>query len=143
MMKNEPGYNDVRILAALKHHGHMMEEFYADPEFQDVADPETGRQLLAILFWVRDADKLANFYIQRYEDNLRKDPTGTVKSYCDRLLCCLSWIYDLNYKASYRLCAEHGYFDMLLELLAEYNRDTGAQEKIARTVRSFLAQKII
>ena len=53
---------------------HMMEEFYADPEFQDVADPETGRQLLAILFWVRDADKLANFYIQRYEDNLRKDP---------------------------------------------------------------------
>lgn len=74
MMKNEPGYNDVRILAALKHHGHMMEEFYADPEFQDVADPETGRQLLAILFWVRDADKLANFYIQRYEDNLRKDP---------------------------------------------------------------------
>ena len=42
-----------------------------------------------------------------------------------------------------RLCAEHGYFDMLLELLAEYNRDTGAQEKIARTVRSFLAQKII
>lgn len=172
MMKNEPGYNDVRILAALKHHGHMMEEFYADPEFQDVADPETGRQLLAILFWVRDADKLANFYIQRYEDNLRKDPffvtmseevrraplspeavaqfeagqvilTGTVKSYCDRLLCCLSWIYDLNYKASYRLCAEHGYFDMLLELLAEYNRDTGAQEKIARTARSFLAQKII
>lgn len=61
MMKNEPGYNDVRILAALKHHGHMMEEFYADPEFQDVADPETGRQLLAILFWVRDADKLAHF----------------------------------------------------------------------------------
>ena len=56
--------------------------------------------------------------------------TGTVKSYCDRLLCCLSWIYDLNYKASYRLCAEHGYFDMLLELLAEYNRDTGAQEKL-------------
>ena len=50
----------------------MMEEFYADPEFQDVADPETGRQLLAILFWVRDADKLANFYIQRYEDNLKR-----------------------------------------------------------------------
>lgn len=40
--------------------------------------------------------------------------TGTVKSYCDRLLCCLSWIYDLNYKASYRLCAEHGYLTCCL-----------------------------
>lgn len=171
MMKDEPGYNDVRILAALKHHGHMMEKFERDPEFQNLSDSEIERQMRAILGWVRDADKLANFYIQRYEDNLKKDPffvtmseevrqaplssdvvaqfeagqvilTGTIKSYCDRLLCCLSWIYDLNYKASYQLCAEHGYFEMLLDLLAEYNHAAEAQEKISARIRSCLAQKI-
>lgn len=171
MMKDEPGYNDVRILAALKHHGHMMEKFEQDSEFHNLADWEIERQMRAILGWVRDADKLANFYIQRYEDNLKKDPffvtmseevrqaplsadvvaqfeagqvilTGTIKSYCDRLLCCLSWIYDLNYKASYQLCAEHGYFEMLLNLLAEYNHDADAQEKISARIRGCLAQKI-
>ena len=150
----------------------MMEKFEGDPEFRETADSETERQLRAILGWVRDADKLANFYIQRYEDNLKKDPffvtmseevrqaqlspdvvtqfeaervilTGTIKSYCDRLLCCLSWIFDLNYRASYQICAEHGYFDMLLDLLDQYNRDKTMQQKIADKIHDYLAQKII
>lgn len=170
MMKNESEFNDPRILAALKHHGHMMEKFYADPEFQNITDAEIRRQTLAILLWVRDADKLANFYIQRYEDNLKKDPffvtmseetrrapvsaeayeqfaagrvilTSTIRSYCDRLLCCLSWVYDINYRTSFQICAEYGYFDMLLELLAEYNRDRTLQQEIARRVHDRLMQK--
>lgn len=172
MMKDKPGYNDIRILASLKHHGHMMEKFEQDPEFRETADSETERQLRAILGWVRDADKLANFYIQRYEDNLKKDPffvtmseevrqaqlssdvvaqfdaervilTGTIKSYCDRLLCCLSWIFDLNYRASYQICAENGYFDMLLNLLDQYNHDKIRQRKIADKIHFYLAQKTI
>ena len=69
--------------------------------------------------------------------------TGTIKSYCDRLLCCLSWIFDLNYRASYQICAEHGYFDMLLDLLDQYNRDKTMQQKIADKIHDYLAQKII
>ena len=171
MMKQEPEFDDPRILAALKHHGHMMEKYYADEEFQNIADKEIKRETDAILGWVRDADKLANYYIQRYEDNLKKDPffitmseevkqapvspdclaqfenhqvvlTGTIKSYCDRLLCCLSWIYDLNYRASYQICAEQGYFDMLLGVLDEYNHDKALQKKIADKVHQYLAEKI-
>ena len=33
MMKDKPGYNDIRILASLKHHGHMMEKFEGIPNF--------------------------------------------------------------------------------------------------------------
>ena len=61
MMKDKPGYNDIRILASLKHHGHMMEKFEGIPNFGRQPIPETERQLRAILGWVRDADKLANF----------------------------------------------------------------------------------
>ncbi len=69
--------------------------------------------------------------------------TGTIKSYCDRLLCCLSWIFDLNYRASYQICAENGYFDMLLDLLDQYNHDKIRQRKIADKIHFYLAQKTI
>ncbi len=172
MMKNEKGFEDVRILAALKHHGHMMEKFYEDEEFASVENIEIKRQMSAILKWVRDADKLANFYIQKNENNLKKDPffltmddelknaplsekaleqfnnyqvvlTSTITSYCDRILCCLSWIYDLNYLASYQICAEQGYFDMLLSLLAEYNYNVEIQQQIAQKIQFFLEKKIM
>ncbi len=168
MMKNEPGFDDVRILAALKHHGHMMEKFYEDEEFSSVKNAEIKREMTAILKWVRDADKLANFYIQKYEDNLKKDPffvtmseevknaplsegalaqfdagkvilTSTITSYCDRLLCCLSWIFDLNYKASYMICAEQGYFEMLLAVLAEYNHNEELQKHVANRIHHELS----
>lgn len=170
MMKNEAGFDDVRILAALKHHGHMMEKFYEDEEFTFVKDAEIKREMTAILKWVRDADKLANFYIQKYEDNLKKDPffvtmseqvknaplsevalaqfdagkvilTSTITSYCDRLLCCLSWIFDLNYKASYMICAEQGYFEMLSAVLAEYNHNEELQKHIADRIRHELSAR--
>ncbi len=171
MMKDEPEFNDVRILAALKHHGHMMEDFYTDEEFAYVRDPEINRQMILILKWVRDADKLANFYIQKYENNLKYDPffltmsdqvreaplssavltqfdagrvvlTSTITSYCDRLLCNLSWIFDLNYQASYQICAEQGYFDMLLNVLAEYNHDSALQQRIARRIHQVLESEL-
>ncbi len=167
MMKNEKEFNDVRILAALKHHGHMMEVFYADDEFAHISDVETERQMMSILKWVRDADKLSNFYIQKYENNLKLEPffltmskqvseapissavmeqfeagkvilTSTIKSYCDRLICFLSWIFDLNYQASYQICAEQGYFDILLNTLAEYNHDTVLQQKITARIHQEL-----
>ncbi len=171
MMKNENEFNDVRILAALKHHGHMMEVFYADEEFTHISDSEIQRQMMLILRWVRDADKLSNFYIQKYENNLKLEPffltmsdkvrqapvseevmaqfeagkvilTSTIKSYCDRLICFLSWIFDLNYQASYQICAEQGYFDILLNVLAEYNHDVDLQQQITTRIHQELSKQI-
>ncbi len=169
MMKNENEFNDIRILAALKHHGHMMDVFYGDDEFAHISDPEIHRQMMQILKWVRDADKLSNFYIQKYENNLKLEPffltmsdqvrqapisdavwaqfdagqvilTSTIKSYCDRLICFLSWIFDLNYRASYQICAEQGYFYILLNTLAEYNHDTPLQQKITDRIHRELSK---
>ena len=46
----------------------------------------------------------------------------------------ISWIYDINYSASYRISQENGYIKYLLAELEKYNLDKTLQQKIVNQV---------
>lgn len=172
IMGDSCDYNDQRIVLPLKHHGHMIEQFYLEPEFQMITNVELKKEIEEILFLVRDADKLANFYIQKHEDNLHREPfyqlmsedvakaplstevmeqffnhraiqVKTIKSYADRLVCFISWLFDFNYNTSIKICFDEGYIHNLLDVLSQYNHDTEMQEKITHFVNDFFQEKIM
>jgi len=75
LAKNE-NYNDIKIILAIRHHGHLIEEFYSDKDFQKLPSAlQTEAETMIKI--VRDADKLDLFYLQKYYDNIEKDYTFT------------------------------------------------------------------
>ncbi|MBP5352193.1 MAG: HD domain-containing protein [Alphaproteobacteria bacterium] len=105
--------------------------------------PEQADEIKKILYLVRDADKLANLRVQKAQHHLRQDafykqlsPEAVIgpfsalpkeqffaeqtvdytnlKTYADRVLMVLSWIYDFNYRRTKQLFFEHQYDAYLL-----------------------------
>lgn len=72
MLSQMPQYNDPRIIIPIRHHGHMIEKFYADPQYQSIEDENLRREIKEIIFLVRDADKIANFYLMTSPHALEK-----------------------------------------------------------------------
>lgn len=66
------GFDDERILLTIKHHGHMVEDFYADSEYENMKDEGLKKETEKVLFLVRDADKLANFKMFLEEKDIEK-----------------------------------------------------------------------
>ena len=148
LLKQNPRYNDMRILFALKWHGKMMEAITSSADWQEVMLLPEFEEIKQILFLVRDADKLANLHHIKVENHLTKDlfyrqltldalhaPISekvlqqflahhtilfpTVYSFADRVLMVLSWIFDLNYQVSKKIFREQKYASYLLDLLAQ------------------------
>ncbi len=67
-----PEYNDPRIIIPIRHHGHMIEKFYADVEYQAITDKKLRQEIEDIIFLARDADKIANFYLMTSPRSLKK-----------------------------------------------------------------------
>lgn len=153
-----PAYNDKKVILAVRHHGHMIEDFYNDPEYLALPDSERKKAEMMVKL-VRDSDKLDLYYLQREEDNIESDPFfcslpedlkhapispevweqfvagqtirhNTIRSLSDRILGCISWQFDFNYALTAKLYHEKGYHDMLLELLSKYCPDKMILEKI-------------
>ena len=80
-LKQFPEFNNVLITLPIKHHGHMIEALYEDEEYQSITDDKLKQDVLHIAFAVRDADKIANFYLmtspaaqEKYRDLLFHAP---------------------------------------------------------------------
>lgn len=151
ILAENPTYNDKKTVLAVRHHGHMIEDFYNDEEYQNLpADEQTKAELMVKL--VRDADKLDLYYLQREEDNIESDPFfcnlpeelkyapispkvweqfeakqtichKTIRSLSDRILGCISWQFDFNYPLTGKIYRSEGYHDMLVRLLDKYCPD--------------------
>lgn len=117
-------------LLAIKHHGHLIEELYQDKAYLCLT-PVEKQKVCRISFLVRDADKLANFYLLSRKFNeiesvffaesafsypfekvisieVLKDfyahrsvTRGNVKNFADMALFFSAWVYDLNYHYSF------------------------------------------
>ena len=148
-LKNNPKYQDMRILFAVRYHGKMIEDAWLSPLWQELKTTKQSTDIKKILYLVRDADKLANFYAIKKNDHLKKDLfykqltkdalhaplspevkkqylakkpvlTSTVYSFADRVLGVLAMYFDLNYRLSKELFITRGYDIYLLNLLAKY-----------------------
>lgn len=166
LLKNNPNYNDIRILFAIKYHGQMIEKALKSKEYQSAKTLKLKKEMLHILNLVKDADKLENLYRIKMHNNLTKDvfykqlskeakispPSpkvikqlfakkvvkfSTVYSYADRLIMVLSWFFDINYKESYQIIKENNYKQYLLDELDKYNNDKVLQSKIKKLLQRY------
>ena len=74
-------YNDIKIVLAVRHHGHLIEEFYADPEYLALSESDKISAAMMIKL-VRDSDKLDLYYIQehfRVEGDLRREVSQNIR----------------------------------------------------------------
>ena len=69
-LRKIPLYSDVRITLPIKHHGHLIGDFYKDEEYCAIADPVLKEEVEKILFLIRDADKIANFNLMMYDQKM-------------------------------------------------------------------------
>ncbi len=163
LMQNRPPYNDMRILFALRWHGKNTEEIYASDMYRQIKDSPQFDDIMRILYLVRDADKLANLYAAKEQDRLHRDLfytqlpdailnaplssevkaqflakkivlSATLRSFADRLLQILSWIYDFNYPATEEIFKHNRYDEFLLNMLAQYHHNQQDLQQISTAV---------
>lgn len=149
-MRQNPLYNDIRILLAIRYHGKMMDDVKKSALWAEAEQSPQADAAKKILYLVRDADKLANLAKIKSDDHLRKDIfykllpdeakyaglsetvmrqffaeqtilSATVYSFADRILQVISWIFDLNYRKTKEIFTQEKYGAYLLNLMPEYN----------------------
>lgn len=130
LLKNMPRFMDIRIGLPIKHHGHMIEELYADDEYKNIGDKKLQKEVEEICFIIRDADKIANLRMLADEPDMRslflgeeKADEGFVsedaknealsgvvvgrehrRNRTSSLVTYLSWYTDINYRAAIDFC---------------------------------------
>lgn len=151
ILSQTPKYNHPAIILPVRHHGHMIEDFYNDAEYQKLPIEQKTAAETAIKI-VRDADKLDLYYLHKKEnilehdvfftnlsDELKLSPPSkivveqflsrksinhsTIRSMSDRILGCLSWQFDFNYPITAQMYIEKGYQAHLLALFYRYCPD--------------------
>ena len=158
ILSQTPEYRDTKILLSVRHHGHLIEEFYNDAEYSALSDADKSLAEIMIKL-VRDADKLDLYYLQKYYNNIESDvifhnltekqkfaPLSEevltqffsakpinhtfIKTLSDRILGCISWQFDINYSLTIQLYISEGYSQKLFDLLAVYCNDKPLIDKI-------------
>lgn len=152
ILVENPLYNDLRILFAVKWHGKRMEEIVGSKDWLAVQKLPDFTEIKQILFLVRDADKLANLHHLKTENRLTKDlfyrqlsdeavhapisdivlqkffkhqsiSFSDVHSFADRIMMVVAWIYDLNYQITKKIFKENQYGEYLLQELAKFHKN--------------------
>lgn len=147
LLSGMPEFDDLQIVLPVKHHGHMIEDLYADPVYQSLPESDFKTDLKHIAFAVRDADKIANWQILTNEFEAMRpvwlpfpeDLSDKQGSFDERmwpefcackvikgryratnaevLLSTLCWIFDVNYKSSVQFCKDLKLFEKFYDLL--------------------------
>ncbi len=67
-LRRIPEYDNILITLPVKHHGHLIEDFYTDSEYRNIEDRTIKEQVEKIIFTIRDADKIANFNLMMNDE---------------------------------------------------------------------------
>ena len=163
-------FNDIRITLPIKHHGHMIEELYNDPTFQNL-DEKTKQEIKHIAFAVRDADKIANWQLLAKDwDNMREvwlpepnafsdsqgkinqdlwqfflrcevSPNNLRSTNADAAISIMCWLFDINYDYSIFYCQKLKLFDAWRTILEKLKVDNTQIDIAFEVMRRFTAQK--
>ncbi len=168
-LEHTPLFDDIRIRLPIKHHGHLIDDLYADEEYRNLPD-DLREEVQKICFIVRDADKIANFNMVTHEprylplfinidrplepqdliisehikqaafiENTVPKPFYTV---ADRAAAFLSWYTDINYRASLDYCDKLGVTDLMFAMFEKYCGDVEFKQKYTAFVRHYLDSHI-
>ena len=167
MLKQNPLYNDLRILLPINLHNKLLPEIKTSPLWLQAENSPYFPQAKKILILLQDADKLSNLRFTKQKDRLRHDlffrtlaseklyaglspevmqqffscqvvKLSSIVSFADRILMVLSWIFDLNYQKSKELFQQLSYKKYLLDLLAEYHQNKVDITQIEQLAKQYL-----
>ena len=169
LLVNIAQYNHPRITIPIKHHGHMIEELYDDPEFYTIEDPQIKYEIEKITLLVRDADKIANLkFLSESDEHIwslfnitknsqNKTPISQIvyKTFLkqqvvlhkdvitnsDFILLLICWIFDLNYNSSFEYLKINKCLNPLIDELRNSNSDTEKQKEIEQIVQNYFNSK--
>lgn len=163
-------FNNILICLPIKHHGHMIECLYEDPEYL-AQNEETQDKIKHIAFAVRDADKIANWYLLGHEWDLFKDvwlphpddsspaqvkisdglwqyfkrnevaPHHLSQTNADMLVSVLCWLFDMNYDYSVSFCKYHDLFNGLCRILSQMNVSNAKVAQIFQIMKDYTQSK--
>ena len=146
MLKSETVLNMLTAYLPIKHHGHLIEDLYNDDEYINLS-PEEKKIIDKYIYLIRDADKLANFYLLFREFAKHESlffsprPLDTkipsekvledfmacksvnkkdVKSHADHALMIMACVYDLRYKSSFVFLEKMGVVEGLFVLFSKF-----------------------
>ena len=164
-------FNDICITLPIKHHGHMIEDFYADAEYQDINDQELKDTIEKIIFVIRDADKIANLHLitndldfitpifvphlhevscqkreisQDYINGFYTHKTQIrkdAKTQADYMLYYICWLFDINFNTSINFCKKLSIIPKLFKQLQTYHDDIHLNDRLETEMNSFLVSK--
>ena len=140
-------FNKNTVCLAIKHHGHLIEALYEDEEYIRLDDDEKN-EIKKYIFLVRDADKIANFYLlsNEFEEmeelffrpahlkdscdvsdfvrnefmNHRSINKRDVKTYAEQTLMIMACVFDINYSASFKFLDKLMIMDKLMNMCARF-----------------------
>ena len=170
ILKDIPAYAKAEILLPIKYHSCMIEKLYESADYQSIKAKPTQENIKHIIFLVRDADKIANFYLMKtsesksdkifydlflarckfggvseliLEDFLSQKVTNKahIRTAEDWILSYMSWTFDLNYKASFDFCNKNGCFKNLIEIFNKYISDKVLQKQVAATLSEYINKR--
>lgn len=163
-------FNKQDALLAIKHHGHLIERLYDDETYQKLSHEEK-EHIKQISFLVRDADKLANFYLlathyneigslffveKNYANPHDKNISSKViadfqahkcvnktdvKNFADHALIFLSWLYDINFKSSFIFLEKLHILEKIFVLFKEFLKEED-MPKIQQTIQEFIKARM-
>lgn len=148
-LQSLPQFNDIRIWLPIRHHGHLINELYADEQFQQIENKVLQQEIEHTCFIIRDADKIANMNMLTHEEDILplflgikkfnpqidgilspevlqeafEDRTITrsyLKTAADYSVWYISWFKDINYQISIDFCKKLDILPNLLKLLDKY-----------------------
>lgn len=165
-LRHTPLFDDIRIRLPIKHHGHLIDDLYADEEYKNL--PSALREeVQKICFIIRDADKIANLNLFTHEEEYRslffgykdyRNPKyGTISpfikqnAFClntlprlgnasaaERLAGLISWFLDINYRYALDFCAKTNSTDIMFALFKEICSDKDFAEKYTTFVQDYM-----
>lgn len=168
ILKNHEVFGNILITLPIKHHGHMIEDFYDDEDFKTIYDNKQKEDIKNLIFLVRDADKIANFaqlcnpvfkkwhylFFSKEEalgeitpiirDIFLKEqvtPRQYIQTKVDRILNLLSWFYDLNYQSSFTFCRKLNIDHKMINIFKSSMRDN-IDKEVLQKISMYIEQKI-
>lgn len=143
-----PEFSDVNIILPVRHHGHLIERLYKDEDYQKLSENDQ-KEITKITYLVRDADKMANFYllsrhfkemenlffVKSLLDSQAKVPSPlvwkafmahtsvdvrNVVSFADQAVMYMACIYDLAYQSSFVLMKNLNIVSKLLQNFGKF-----------------------
>ena len=163
-------FNNILITLPIKHHGHMIERMYEDEAYQAL-DEATKDQVKHIAFAVRDADKIANWYLLNtawdqikevwfhnpddfsvkeakindklwaYFINKEVAPNSLRQTNADHILAIICWLFDMNYAYSIYYCKKLKLFEGWLKILKKFNVEDNQIKAIHQTMKDFVLDR--